>query len=103
MKQERISFATLEKMAKNKEWRNAVIVYKPESFDKEYSLESRSYEISIENRYFEKGKLGTSLFGDCLDGQDSGVRLDWYMKALPSDNIGKRWIVDYCYIVNEEA
>lgn len=40
-----------------------------------------------------------SLFGNCLDGSDVGVRLDTYMFAVPVDGVGKAWKVEYCYIV----
>lgn len=75
-----------------------VIVFKPESFDKEYSEKSRSYEVSSDNKYWNPEKTGNSLFGYCLDGTDQGARLDWYMHSIPKDNLGKRWEVDYCYL-----
>lgn len=75
-----------------------VIVFKPESFDKEYSEKSRSYEVSSDNKYWNPEKAGNSLFGYCLDGTDQGARLDWYMHSIPKDNLGKRWEVDYCYL-----
>ena len=34
--------------------------------------------MSKENNYFREGKISNSLFGDCLDGKDVGIRLDWY-------------------------
>lgn len=64
-----------------------VVVYKPENWDKPYTERSRSYEVWNNNRAFQDGKIANSLFGDCLDGTDRGVRLDWY-----------RWDVDYCYM-----
>ena len=69
---------------------SAVIVYKPENWDKPYSLESRSYRVWNSNRAFQPGKIANSVFGYALDGSDPGVRLDWY-----------KWDVDYCYM--EEA
>lgn len=101
-KNEHLTLEELEEKAHNKEWEKAVIVFKPESFDKEYSEQSRSYEVSSDANYFQSGKISSSLFGYCLDGTDQGVRLDLYMKALPEDNMGKRWLVDYCYIVDED-
>lgn len=84
---------------KEKEWKKAVIVFTEDSFDKEYSEKSRSYEVSKENNYFDTGKISKSLFGNCLDGSDAGVRLDIYMFAVPEDGVGKAWKVEYCYIV----
>jgi len=69
---------------------SAVIVYKPENWPVEYSLESRSYQVWNNNRAFQPGKIANSIYGYALDGSDPGVRLDWY-----------KWKVDYCYM--EEA
>lgn len=63
-----------------------VIVYKQSNFTDEYSETSRSYRVHNANRKFQQGKIATSLFGDCLDGTDDGVRLDWY-----------DWEVEFCY------
>lgn len=89
----------LNDLQENKNWKDAVIVFKPESFNKEFNETQRSYKISRENYYFQQGKISSSLYGSCLDGSDDGVRLDLYMKAIPEDKLGKRWIVDYCYII----
>lgn len=73
-----------------KEHLTAHIVYKEESWNRPYPLESRTYVVSSCNRAFEPGKISNSIFADCLDGSEFGVRLDWYKKD---------WIVDYCYLV----
>lgn len=91
---------TLNDLSTKKDWKKAVVVFKQESFDKEYSLESRSYAISSGENYFQSDKISNSLYGDCLDGSENGVRLDLYIHSVPEDNIGKPWIVDYCYIVD---
>ena len=88
---------TLRDLQKNDNWEKAVIVFKEKSFEREFSETERSYEISRDNKYFNWQMNGNSLFGDCLDGKDNGVRLDIYMSLLPKE--GKRWIEDYCYIV----
>ena len=41
---------------------------------------------------------GYSIFGNCLDGTDQGVRLDWYM-AEERDING--WKVEDCYILEQ--
>lgn len=64
-----------------------VIVFKPENWETEYSEKSRSYEVANCNRAFQDGKISNALVGNCLDGTDQGVRLDWY-----------KWKVDYCYM-----
>lgn len=91
---------TLNDLSTKKDWKKAVIVFKQESFDKEYSLESRSYAISSGESYFQSDKISNSLYGDCLDGSENGVRLDLYIHSMPEDNVEKPWIIDYCYIVD---
>lgn len=59
--------------------REAVIVFTKDSFKKPFSEKERSYKVSSQNRYFETGKISNSLIGDCLDGTDQGVRLDYYL------------------------
>ena len=63
-----------------------VIVYKAENWSKPYTEEQRSYRVSSYNRCYQGGKIANSMYGDCLDGSEHGVRLDWY-----------KWDVDYCY------
>lgn len=75
----------------------AVIVFTPDSFDKEYSEESRSYEISSDNKTF-RNSISNSLFGYCLDGTDQEVRLDHYIEYYGNK---PGWKVDYCYLVEE--
>ena len=70
-----------------------VVVFKSENWpDKDFSLESRSYKIVSDNKYFISGMGGNSIFADCLDGSES-IRLDWYLGS---------WEIDYCYIENCE-
>ena len=71
-----------------------VIVFSQNNFKIPYSTRSRSYQVQSDNKYFIPGLIGASIFGDCLDGTDQGVRLDWYMKASQDP-----WEVEYCYIV----
>lgn len=65
-----------------------VIVYKQENWSSQvYSTKDRSYRVSNANRAFQQGKISNQLSGDCLDGKDLGVRLDWY-----------NWSIEYCYM-----
>lgn len=64
-----------------------VIVYKASNWDKPYTEIERSYEVHNCCRAFQPNKIANSIFGNCLDGKDMGVRLDWY-----------KWEVDYCYM-----
>lgn len=73
----------------NEDWEDSitgVIVYKAENWSKPYTEEQRSYRVSSCNRCFQDGKIANSMFGDCLDGSEKGVRLDWY-----------KWKPEYCY------
>lgn len=67
------------------------VVFTKDSFNKPYSLKSRTYAVSSGNKFFIRGMGGNSIFGDCLDGSENGVRLDWYIKGEHA------WKIDYCY------
>ena len=74
--------------------KEAVIVFTEDSFSEFYFLEQRSYVVSSNNKLFNPASLGSSLFGDCLDGSDLGVRLDIYIGSGD-------WHVEYCYMKGE--
>lgn len=63
----------------SEENRKAVIVFTEDSFDRPYSETERSYEVSSDCNYFKSGKISNALYGNCLDGNDNGVRLDLYI------------------------
>ena len=86
---------SLSDLSTRTDWEEAVIVFTEDSFTEPYTLEQRSYKTNRNwGKYFIPGMLGKSLYGDCLDGKDLGVRLDYYMGS------GKgMWHIDYCYIV----
>lgn len=68
----------------------AVVVFKLGPwFNAEYTEIQRSYRFVSDNKYFLPDMCGNSIYANCLDGSENGVRLDWYL--------GK-WEVDYCYI-----
>ena len=70
-----------------------VVVFKSENWPNTgYSLESRSYRFSSDNKYFISEMGGNSIFARNLDGTDNNIRLDWYLGS---------WKIDYCYIENE--
>lgn len=73
------------------------IVFKPESFKRDYSLESRTYEVSSGNKAFMPNMGGYSILASAIDGSDSGVRLEQYMAEECGGKNG--WVVDYCYII----
>lgn len=74
----------------SKEPLKGVIVYSQDSFKTEYSLESRSYLVHSDAKYFNCDMGGNSLFGSALDGSDDNVRLDWV-----------NWKIDYCYLLED--
>lgn len=76
-----------------------VAVITEDSFDQEYSLESRSYVFTNDNKAFIDGMGGYSIFANSLDGSDPGVRLERYLED--EGNPGG-WKVDYCYIKSED-
>ena len=75
----------------------AHIIFSEDGFKKPYSLLSRTYRISSDNKAFWPNMGGYSIFGYCLDvTSDQGVRLDYYM-AEERDING--WKVEDCYIL----
>lgn len=71
----------------SKKKRKAVIVFTKDSFSKEFSEKERSYEVSSNNNYFDSEKISNALIGNCLDGKDLGVRLDWYIDKWKIEKI----------------
>ena len=76
------------------------IVFTEDSFKKQYSLESRTYKVSSDNKAFIPGMGGYSIFGSALDGSDPCVRLESYMAAEHGGKDG--WKVEYCYLIGED-
>ena len=68
---------------------HAVVVFKASNWpDNEYSLDSRSYHITSNNKAFRSYCAGRSCYASALDGSDSHVDLLKY-----------DWEVDYCYLI----
>jgi len=77
----------------------AHIVFTEDSFDQEYSLLSRTYCFSSDNKAFQPNMGGYSIFAYCLDKtSDQGVRLDWYMAE---EGNADGWKVEDCYILEQ--
>ena len=75
----------------------AHITFTEDSFAKPYSLLSRTYRFSSDNKAFRPNMAGYSIFAYCLDkNSDQGVRLDWYMAKEGNTN---GWKVEDCYIL----
>lgn len=75
------------------------LVFTEDSFSKPYSEESRTYEISSNNKFFIPGMGGRSLFGSSLDGTDRNVRLDQFMANIYGGKDG--WKLERCYMREE--
>ena len=86
------------KLEKPKENLTAHIVFTEDSFDILYSLLSRTYAFSSDNKAFWSKLGGYSIFASCLDGTDQRVRLDWYM-AEEGNKDG--WKAQECYILEQ--
>lgn len=74
-----------------KEHLSGYIVFTQDSFDKPYDEKSRTYGVSSNNKAFQSGMGGYSIFGSCLDGTDPCVRLDGYMFGENA------WKIEKCY------
>lgn len=70
-----------------------VIVFTYDSFNKPYTETERSYQTDSDQKTFFPNMISNSIFANCLDGKDLGVRLDWYMGGKDG------WKVDYCYLL----
>lgn len=76
------------------------IVITEDSFDQQYSLESRTYRVSSDNKAFQPNMGGYSIYGGSVDGTDPCVRLERYMAAEHGGKNG--WKIERCYINTED-
>lgn len=72
------------------------IVFTDDSFDQPYSLESRTYAVSSNNKAFIPGMGGYSIYGSSIDGSDPCVRLETYMRGEHA------WKTDHCYMNKDD-
>ena len=77
------------------------IVFSQDSFDKEYSLESRTYVVTSDNKAFRPRMGGYSIFASSLDGSDPCVRLDYYMADEHGGADG--WKIERYYMSADEV
>src|SRR6476620_7722500 len=77
-------------LSRNENWKEAVVVFRADSFEKPFSELERSYKIYSTDKYFDGNMGGSSLYGYCLDGKDLGVRLDHYIYS--------GWKPEFAYI-----
>ena len=81
----------------HKEHLTGYVVFTEDSFDKPYSEKSRTYVISSDNKAFQSGMGGYSVYASCLDGSDPCVRLDGYMFDEHGGENG--WKIEKCYML----
>lgn len=81
----------------HKEHLTGYVVFTEDSFDKPYSEKSRTYVISSNNKAFQSGMGGYSVYASCLDGSDPCVRLDGYMFDEHGGENG--WKIEKCYML----
>lgn len=62
-----------------------------------YNEHSRTYVVSSDNKAFHPNMGGYSIFGACLDGTDSSVRLDRFMADERGGKNG--WTVEKCCLI----
>lgn len=72
------------------------IVFTADSFNKEYNKTSRTYIVSSDNKAYQSGMGGYSIYASCLDGTDPCLRLEGYMRGENA------WKVEYCYVMKSD-
>ena len=80
------------------DWKYAMITFTQDSFDKEYSVDSRTYMFGSDEKLFNPKMLGVSLFATNLDASDISVNLWRYMM-----NGKDSWHIEKCYVLNIET
>ena len=72
------------------------IVFTADSFDKEYDETSRTYVVSSNNKAYQSGMGGYSIYASCLDGTDPCIRLEGYMRGENA------WKIEKCYMLKDD-
>ena len=79
---------------------SGLIVFTEDSFTDHYSEESRTYSVSSQNKAFQPGMGGYSIYASAIDGSDPMVRLESFMAAERGGEDG--WVVETCFLKHEE-
>lgn len=85
-----------EAEAQYREHLTGYIVFSQDSFTKPYSVESRTYVVSSNNKAFRPNMFGYSIYATSLDGTDRNVRLEQYMAEEYGGKDG--WKIERCYM-----
>lgn len=72
------------------------ITFTSDSFDKDYNEISRTYRVSSENKAYQSGMGGYSIYASCLDGTDPCIRLEGYMRGENA------WKIEKCYMFKDD-
>lgn len=100
-----MSYAEMKKrfrdMERSRQHTEGYIVFSADSFNSPYSETARTYSVSSDAKAFQPNMGGYSIFGDCMDGSEYGVRLDQYMAAERGGKDG--WKVERCYMMSDEV
>ncbi len=72
------------------------IIFTADSFYGPYSETSRTYRVSSDNKAYQSGMSGYSIYASCLDGTDPCLRLEGYMRGENA------WKIEKCYMLKED-
>ncbi len=72
------------------------IIFTADSFDGPYSETSRTYRVSSNNKAYQSGMGGYSIYASCLDGTDPCLRLEGYLRGENA------WKIEKCYMLMDD-
>lgn len=72
------------------------VTFTEDSFDKKYPLAARTYVIGSNNKAFQSGMGGYSIYASSVDKSDPNVRLERYMRDEQGGSDG--WKIERRYI-----
>ena len=75
------------------------IVFTVDTFNEPLSEFERTYAISSDNKAFQSGMGGYSIYGRSLDGADPCLRMEGLMAAERGGKDG--WKIEKCYLVED--
>ena len=97
---ELISYFKAVEQSKTGKHLNGYIVFTEDSFTAPYEERARTYAVSSNNKAFQPGMGGYSIYGSALDGTDPCVRLEQYMAVERGGKNG--WKIERCYVKTED-
>ena len=97
---ELVSYFKAVESAKTGKHLSGYIVFTEDSFTAPYSELARTYRVSSDNKAFQPGMGGYSIYGSALDGTDPCVRLEQYMAVERGGKNG--WKIERCYVKTED-